>query len=442
MSTDLDDDELVFLEEDQSEDHEISDIKWNILIVDDEEQVHLITKLALKNYQYDGKHLNISSVFNSEQAKNALQQENDFALILLDVVMEERNSGLKLVKFIRDELKNNMIRIILRTGQPGDAPEEKVITEFDIDEYKLKTELTHTKMFTTMTVALRSYDRIIALRKITEELHSKNMQLASFNQELEKKVEERTIELKKINQELESAANEKRNLIRILSHDLNNYINVIFTAVALSAKYAAETPEKILGIMDKIKRAADNQSKLISHIVEIDAIDSGKKPIDLKPVSLLKTYEQGEFVFRDRLDTKNISLFLECSADNPVVLADPIVLTNSIFNNILSNAIKFSPEGGKIKVKISSHSPNKLCMSIQDQGIGIPKSLQNNIFSGERVTTRLGTAGEKGTGFGMPLVKTYVERFGGTVVLESTEESESSKDHGTCFHVILNEAKQ
>ena len=443
MSNDLEDDELVFVEEDQDESSDkTSEEKWNILIVDDEEQVHLITKLALKNFQYEGKYLDITSVFSSEEAKTVLQQDKEFALVLLDVVMEERDSGLKLVKFIREDLKNTTMRIILRTGQPGDAPEEKVITEYDIDEYKLKTELTHTKMFTTMTVALRSYDRIIALRRVSEELNEKNIQLADFNQKLEKKVEERTLDLKRSNEELELAANEKRNLIRILSHDLNNYINVIFTAVALSGKYAATFSEKVAGIISKIKRSAENQRDLISHILEIDAIDAGKKHIDLKPVSLLKTYEQGEFVFKDKLEAKNISLDIECNSENPLVLADPIVLSNSIFNNILSNAIKFSPNGGKIVVRIGSHSPDKICMSIQDQGIGIPKSLQANIFSTEKATTRPGTAGEKGTGFGMPLVKAYVEQFGGSVLLESKEKNSSNKDHGTCFHVILNKAKQ
>ena len=442
MSSEIDNDELVFADEDdQSISPQSNGEKWQVLIVDDEEQVHLITKLALKNFEFEGKNLEITSAFSTSEAKDLLQT-NAYALVLLDVVIEERNSGLELVKYIREELCNNSIRIVLRTGQPGDAPEEKVIAQYDIDEYKLKTELTHTKMFTTVIVALRSYDRLMALRRISDELHEKNMELINFNDRLEKTVEERTLALKKSNQELETAIKEKRNLIRILSHDLNNYINVIFTAVALSAKYAASVPEKVGVILGKIKRAAENQRSLIAHIVEIEALSSGKKHLELKPVSLLSTYEQGEFVFRDKLLAKELSLQLECNIENPMVLADPILLSNSVFNNILSNAIKFSPNGAKIRVEISTHSPSILCLSIRDHGIGMPENLKKDIFSADKATSRVGTAGEQGTGFGMPLVKTYVEQFGGSISLESSEKSIDNDNHGTCFHVMLKEAKQ
>ena len=132
-------------------------VKWKILIVDDEADIHSITKLALKRFEFDSKGVHFLSAYDSQQAKDILETENDIALVFLDVVMETDDAGLLLTKWIREKLKNQMIRIVLRTGQPGQAPEEKVIESYDINDYKQKTELDRTKLFTTVFNALRAY---------------------------------------------------------------------------------------------------------------------------------------------------------------------------------------------------------------------------------------------------------------------------------------------
>src|SRR6188472_1976595 len=82
------------------------------------------------------------------------------AVVLLDVVMESEGAGLELVEYIRNEIKNETVRIILRTGQPGQAPERRVIVDYDINDYKAKTELTADKLFTALTAALRSHQQL------------------------------------------------------------------------------------------------------------------------------------------------------------------------------------------------------------------------------------------------------------------------------------------
>lgn len=136
---------------------EASKSVWKVLIVDDEEAIHSVTKLALKHLVFAHKSLEFISAFSAAQAKEILQRERDIAVVLLDVVMEEENSGLQLAKYIRYDLKNKLVRIILRTGQPGQAPEEQVIMEYDINDYKEKTELTARKLYSAMVTALRSY---------------------------------------------------------------------------------------------------------------------------------------------------------------------------------------------------------------------------------------------------------------------------------------------
>ena len=133
---------------------------WNILVVDDEEGVHEITRITLKDFSFKGSPLKLLSAYNSDQVREIMARETDIALILLDVVMESDDSGLQLVEYIRDELNNRTVRIVLRTGQPGKAPEQDVITRYDINEYKVKTDLTAQKLFTSITACLRTYESL------------------------------------------------------------------------------------------------------------------------------------------------------------------------------------------------------------------------------------------------------------------------------------------
>ena len=129
-----------------------------ILVIDDEVDVHAVTKLALDDFLYEGKNIEILSAFSGLQAKKILIKEKDIFLVLLDVVMETDTAGLEIVKFIREELNNKIIRIVIRTGQSGIVPEKHVMQNFDIDDYRTKTELTANKLFSVVSASLRTYD--------------------------------------------------------------------------------------------------------------------------------------------------------------------------------------------------------------------------------------------------------------------------------------------
>ncbi len=163
---------------------------WKLLIVDDDAEVHTVTKLALRGFNYNDQELEFISAYSAAEARSLLKEHTDVAIILLDVVMETDNAGLELVKFIRKEIGNNQVRIILRTGQPGMAPERAVIDGYDIDDYKAKTELTAQKLYTTIATALRSYREIHRIEKIvlqrTHEIQTKNTELENLNDKLSK----------------------------------------------------------------------------------------------------------------------------------------------------------------------------------------------------------------------------------------------------------------
>ncbi|MGB3241150.1 MAG: adenylate/guanylate cyclase domain-containing protein [Geitlerinemataceae cyanobacterium] len=180
-----DEEELVFAAEDAALEDELSfpivsellppsRESWKILIVDDEPEIHNITQLVLNDFIFEGKPITFLSAYSGKEAKALIEKYPDTALIFLDVVMETDNAGLEVVEYIRDVLANLLVRIILRTGQPGQAPEDSVIINYDINDYKSKTELTNRKLFTAVVTALRTF---CMLRKL-EESKSQLVQIA------------------------------------------------------------------------------------------------------------------------------------------------------------------------------------------------------------------------------------------------------------------------
>jgi response regulator RpfG family c-di-GMP phosphodiesterase len=138
---------------------------WNILIVDDEEGIHDVTKLALSGFEFEKRNCNFIHAYSAKEAQDILETTPHIAIALIDVVMETDDAGLRLAEYIRNDLKNQIIRIILRTGQPGQAPEERVINDYDINDYKSKSELTTQKLYSSILTGLRTYRDMIALEK-------------------------------------------------------------------------------------------------------------------------------------------------------------------------------------------------------------------------------------------------------------------------------------
>jgi len=142
---------------------------WRILLVDDEPDIHDITKLTLSRFRLEGRALAFLHAYSGAEAKEVLAKEKDIALVFLDVVMEKEDSGLEVARWMRQDLNNQFTRIVLRTGQPGQAPEERVIVNYDINDYKEKTELDRTKLFTTTFAALRAYRDIMKVEEARQQ---------------------------------------------------------------------------------------------------------------------------------------------------------------------------------------------------------------------------------------------------------------------------------
>ena len=153
---------------------------WKVLIVDDDSDVHDVTRIAVAGCQFEGRPFELLHALSAQEARQILQQHDDIAVALVDVVMESDTAGLGLVSWIRNELENKFTRLILRTGQPGYAPQADVIMKFDIDGYAEKAELSRTKLITAIITALRGYKLVMSLETNRQKLQQLNSHFAAI----------------------------------------------------------------------------------------------------------------------------------------------------------------------------------------------------------------------------------------------------------------------
>nr|WP_107912424.1 response regulator [Streptomyces chartreusis] len=142
-----------------------------VLVVDDDEDVHRVTEIALRSLSYQGRDIEIWSAHSAGEALDIMRKSPPISVVLMDVVMETDQAGLDACRQIREDLNDRFARILLRTGQPGMAPERRVIQEYDVDGYLPKGELTSTRLFTMVRASLKAFCELTEL-----DLHRRSLQ--------------------------------------------------------------------------------------------------------------------------------------------------------------------------------------------------------------------------------------------------------------------------
>ena len=411
--TQIDKNENIFADDDQllvqNDDFSCRDNGWKILIVDDEKDVHQLTRFVLEDYIYQNKSLEFLSAYSASDAREIISKYDDIAVIFLDVVMETNDAGLKLIKYIRQH--NKFVRIILRTGQPGYAPEKQVILEYDINDYKNKTELTDQKLFTVITASLRSYSDI--------------MLIESYRQSLEDKVAERTIELKnknealiELNQELIALNQEKNEFLGIAAHDLKNPLSAIQSLANLMRIAINDFPqEKIVEFATMIENSAQRLFALIQNLLDVNAIESGSTNISLATYDILPFFQTVIQNYLKPAEDKNIKIEFNFVEESHPILADE----NAIFqvlDNLVSNAIKYSPHGKTVYLNLYKTN-NKVICEIKDEGPGLNEKDLSRLFGKFARLTPRPTGDEHSTGLGLFIVKKLIEVMKGKIWCES-----------------------
>lgn len=234
-------------------------------------------------------------------------------------------------------------------------------------------------------------------------------------------------------------------LLRLTIHDIANPLTICSGTNEIvkgilqkgrGARLDEKQIEALLNFNNKSGKAIDLIQDLLGFVRNIHAIESGKLQLNICPVSIQKAIDNARFVFGETLAKKKINLIFDNPLEDCLVLADPVSLTNSVLNNFISNAIKFSKEGGDITIRTSlEHS--MVQVAIIDNGVGMPQAQLDKIFDSNVSTTHKGTSGEEGTGFGMPIAHSLMQQYNGYIEVESRCIEEYPQNHGTTFKLFF-----
>lgn len=240
---------------------------------------------------------------------------------------------------------------------------------------------------------------------------------------------------------LESQLREAQALVHILTHDLAGPLFVIQSMAELQAEKAQLDSPKARQTFEKIKNAAQSAQAMLKVVKELEAIEAGKVELMLKPVPLLASLQSTLDILKPLAESKQVQVIVESDIpSNLMVLGERTVLEHTIFHNVVANAIKFSKAGDRIEIRVIRIEGDRVDIAIKDHGIGIPRALIPQLFSHTSNTSRRGTSGEKGTGLGLPLTRRYVQKFGGSIAVESQAREDHPDDHWTQFTVTLKKA--
>ncbi len=228
-------------------------------------------------------------------------------------------------------------------------------------------------------------------------------------------------------------------LVRVIAHDLVNPISIM-SGHCRRIESNVKNPDSILRSVEKIEKALGHQLSIISHVRDLEAVQSGKQEISIGPVNLQRCFETLLDMYQDKLKEKNLSLQVQGLTEYIWVFGEENGLIFQVLSNFLSNAIKFSQPGSSIECQVQQ-TVESVSIVFTDHGMGMSEDLQERIFDSHEATSRLGTAGERGTGFGLPIAQSYIAKYGGDIRVNSREIETHPDNHGSEFTISLRRAE-
>jgi signal transduction histidine kinase len=389
-----------FLNEETTE-IQTPDSSWKILVVDNEKDIIKIAKTAFKEYKFQNNELIFLEAYNKEDAKQLITDNKDIALIFIDMLIDSNNSNLELVRFIREEIKNELVQIVLTTGEPGYAPEKEIFTGYKINFFQTKSELTEIKLFTLTTSLLDSYHALKSIR--------------DNNITLKKMVAEKTLDLRVKNEEYKNAIATKNKMFSIIAHDLVNPFNSLLGFSDILRNQCENLPtEKIKQFSEVMWQTSRSTCDLLSNLLEWARVQTGKISFSPQKIALCTLIKTNIELLNLQARQKNIQLNGSCEEE--VFIYGDTFMINTVLRNLISNGIKFTSKGG---VNITVNIVDDQCIiDITDTGTGISHSKIENLFEPETLSIP-GTAGESGTGIGLMVCNEFMHLNNGSIKVTS-----------------------
>lgn len=380
--------------------------KFNILIVDDNPKNIQVLGNILRRENY-----NVEFAVNGKQAINRINDE-EFDLLLLDVMMPIMN-GIEACKEIRKTRAADELPIIFLTAKSersdildgfSAGAQDYIVKPFDSQEL-LSRVGTH-----------------LELKHKKEQLLAKNKELNHANQLL-----------KKSEKKLQEMVATKDLFFSIIAHDLKTPFFVLSSHSELLVKHientqSMTTDSKLLETAKALNTVSKNGKSMLNNLLQWALSQTGKLNFFPEEININSYIEHTVESFSSTAGLKKISIFF-FPQEKHFVSVDKHML-DTIFVNLITNAIKFTHENGKIEITTACEN-GFVDISIKDSGVGIKKTNISNLFKIENKTKSIGTNGEEGSGLGLILCKEFANANGGDINVDSTEGV------GSCFTVRL-----
>lgn len=392
-----------------------------ILLVDDRADNLMSMEIVLENQGY--------TFYKATSGKDALKillKEEDFSLILLDVRMPIMD-GYETAELIYQREKLKLVPIIFITGQ--DYEEAAMFKGYQAGAVDyIRKPFSPQILRSKVAVFAELHRKNQLLSRQEEKLRIINDDLMRLNSELENRVKERTLQLETLNSELKDLNLSKDKFLSVISHDLRNPATaLIATSEKLNRDIDKLQTSDIKNLSSIIHRTANKIVQQLNELVDWAKKQREKTSFNPKKINLAAGMDNSLDLLKAIAAQKEIDL-VNTIENELYVHADSLML-RSIVQNLVTNAIKYTPQGGAIT--ISATQINKMVeICVADTGIGMNAEIMEKLFD-EVSSSSKGTNNEHGTGLGLILVKDFVTQHGGSISVESNETK------GTCFKFTI-----
>lgn len=370
-----------------------------VLVVDDDQSVLDVTRLVLSRYRFEQRTIEFVQARSAADAVTVLEQRDDIAVIFLDVVMEADDAGLTLVEHIRNRLNNQRVRIILRTGQAGFAPEYRVVQSYDINDYLAKSESTQERLYVSLTTALRGYRDILA---------SDLFAIRAAVAEQESAMAARALE-------------EKSRFLAHLSHEIRNPLTGMVGIIELLNEASEEERSEL---MESLDFTTQTLLGVVDDVLDVAKIEAGKLRLNEQSFNVRYWLEKNVSTYSATLRKKNIHLEVDIAAELPEQLIGDPARLRQILSNFLSNAVRFTPDNGTVSVRLAGVERDGqmvFFLAVADTGVGIAPDRLNHIFKPYEQESDNTSQVFGGTGLGLSLCHDLARLMGGEVGVVSRQ---------------------